>query len=116
VYRHLQRLSLRFFTRTKTGEVLSRVVNDVGGVDNVLTNTATSAVQSATQAIAIAVALVIMDWQLALVGLIVISGIPAGHVPAGWAASTARSGPAAQPRGPYRRGRRVTVRARCAPG
>jgi ATP-binding cassette subfamily B protein len=72
VYRHLQRMSLRFFTRTKTGDVLSRVVNDVGGVDNVLTSTATSAVQSSTQAIAIAVALVIMDWRLAMVGLIVI--------------------------------------------
>jgi ATP-binding cassette subfamily B protein len=71
-YRHFQRMSLRFFTRAKTGDVLSRVVNDVGGVDNVLTSTATSAVQSSTQAIAIAVALVIMDWRLALIGLVVI--------------------------------------------
>ena len=67
VYGHLQRLSLAFFTRTKTGDVLSRVVNDVGGVDNVLTNTATATVQSGAQAIAIAAALVIMDWQLAAV-------------------------------------------------
>jgi ATP-binding cassette subfamily B protein len=72
VYGHLQRLSLSFFTRTKTGDVLSRVINDVGGVDNVLTNTATATVQSATQAIAIAVALLILDWQLALVGLVLI--------------------------------------------
>jgi ATP-binding cassette subfamily B protein len=72
VYGHLQRLSLSFFTRTKTGDVLSRVINDVGGVDNVLTNTATSTVQSVTQSIAIAVALLIMDWQLALVGLVLI--------------------------------------------
>src|SRR5215467_4260971 len=72
VYGHLQRLSLSFFTRTKTGDVLSRVINDVGGVDNVLTNTATSTVASVTQSIAIAVALLIMDWQLALVGLVLI--------------------------------------------
>ncbi len=72
VYAHLQRLSLAFFTRTKTGDVLSRVVNDVGGVDNVLTNTATTTVQSGAQAIAIATALVIMDWQLAVVALIVV--------------------------------------------
>jgi ATP-binding cassette, subfamily B, bacterial len=72
VYGHLQRLSLSFFTRTKTGDVLSRVINDVGGVDNVLTNTATVTVQSATQAVAIAVALLILDWQLALVGLVLI--------------------------------------------
>ncbi|HEY2795804.1 MAG TPA: ABC transporter ATP-binding protein [Micromonosporaceae bacterium] len=72
VYRHLQRLSLAFFTRTKSGDVLSRVVNDVGGVDNVLTNTATQTVQSVTQTIAIAVALVIMDWQLAILGLLVV--------------------------------------------
>jgi ATP-binding cassette, subfamily B, bacterial len=72
VYGHLQRLSLSFFTRTKTGDVLSRVINDVGGVDNVLTNTATATVSSVTQSVAIAVALLIMDWQLALVGIILI--------------------------------------------
>ncbi|HEY7175430.1 MAG TPA: ABC transporter ATP-binding protein [Micromonosporaceae bacterium] len=72
VFGHLQRLSLSFFTRTKTGDVLSRVINDVGGVDNVLTNTATSTVASVTQSIAIAVALLIMDWKLALVGIVLI--------------------------------------------
>ena len=52
--------------------MLSRVVNDVGGVDNVLTNTATATVQSGAQTIAIATALVVMDWQLAAVALIVV--------------------------------------------
>ena len=42
VYRHLQRLSLAFFTRTRTGEVQSRIANDIGGVQNVVTTTATS--------------------------------------------------------------------------
>ena len=38
VYRHLQRLSLAFFTRTRTGEVQSRIANDIGGVQNVVTS------------------------------------------------------------------------------
>src|SRR3954451_20257611 len=41
VYRHLQRLSLAFFTKTRTGEVQSRIANDIGGVQNVVTSTAT---------------------------------------------------------------------------
>src|SRR3954468_2066307 len=44
VYRHLQSLSLAFFTRTRTGEVQSRIANDIGGIDNVATNTATTIV------------------------------------------------------------------------
>ena len=42
VYRHLQRLSLAFFTRTRTGEIQSRIANDIGGVQTVVTTTATS--------------------------------------------------------------------------
>ena len=42
VYRHLQRMSLAFFTRTRTGEVQSRIANDIGGIDSVVTTTATS--------------------------------------------------------------------------
>jgi ATP-binding cassette subfamily B protein len=72
VYGHLQRLSLAFFTRTRTGEVLSRVFNDVGGVDNVVNTTASSMAQNGITTLAIAVALLIMDWQLAILGLIVI--------------------------------------------
>ncbi|WP_328607431.1 ABC transporter ATP-binding protein/permease [Amycolatopsis sp. NBC_00345] len=72
VYERLQRMSLGFFTRTKTGEVLSRVFNDIGGVDNVITTTAGSVVQNGTTTVAIAVALVVMDWQLALLSLVVV--------------------------------------------
>ncbi len=46
VYRHLQSLSLAFFTRTRTGEVQSRIANDIGGVQNVVTSTATSIVSN----------------------------------------------------------------------
>src|SRR6201981_138395 len=66
VFRHLQRLSLAFFTRTRTGEVQSRINNDIGGVQNVVTNTATSITQSATTVIATMIGMLLLSWQLAL--------------------------------------------------
>ena len=69
VYRHLQRLSLAFFTRTRTGEVQSRIANDIGGVQNVVTSTATSIVSNATTVIATTVAMVVLDWRLAVFSL-----------------------------------------------
>jgi ATP-binding cassette subfamily B protein len=69
VFRHLQRLSLAFFTRTRTGEVQSRIANDIGGVDNVLTSTATSVMSTVTTVIATVIAMFLLDWRLALVAL-----------------------------------------------
>jgi ATP-binding cassette, subfamily B, bacterial len=66
VFRHLQRLSLAFFTRTRTGEVQSRISNDIGGVQNVVTSTATSIVSNATTVLATAVGMLFLSWQLAL--------------------------------------------------
>ncbi len=66
VFRHLQRLSLAFFTRTRTGEVQSRIQNDIGGVQSVVTNTATSIVSSATTVLATMVGMLALSWQLAL--------------------------------------------------
>jgi ATP-binding cassette subfamily B protein len=66
VFRHLQRLSLAFFTRTRTGEVQSRISNDIGGVQNVVTNTATSIAQSTTTVVATMVGMLLLSWQLAL--------------------------------------------------
>src|SRR5213596_2869535 len=66
VFRHLQRLSLAFFTNTRTGEVQSRISNDIGGVQNVVTNTATSIVSNVTTVLAAAVGMVALSWQLAL--------------------------------------------------
>lgn len=66
VYRHLQRLSLAFFTRTRTGEVQSRIANDIGGVQNVVTTTATSIVSNVTTVLATVVAMLLLDWRLAL--------------------------------------------------
>jgi ATP-binding cassette, subfamily B, bacterial len=66
VFRHLQRLSLAFFTRTRTGEVQSRISNDIGGVQNVVTNTATSIASNATTVVATMVGMLVLSWQLAL--------------------------------------------------
>jgi ATP-binding cassette subfamily B protein len=70
VYRHLQRMSLAFFTRTRTGEVQSRIANDIGGIDSVVTTTATSIAQNVTTVIATIVAMVLLDWRLAALSLI----------------------------------------------
>jgi ATP-binding cassette subfamily B protein len=66
VFRHLQRLSLAFFTRTRTGEVQSRISNDIGGVQNVVTNTATSIASNVTSVIATMVGMILLSWELAL--------------------------------------------------
>ncbi len=66
VFRHLQRLSLAFFTRTRTGEVQSRISNDIGGVQNVVTNTATSITSNVTTVAATMVGMLLLSWQLAL--------------------------------------------------
>src|SRR5215208_5821058 len=66
VFRHLQRLSLAFFTRTRTGEVQSRISNDIGGVQNVVTNTATSIASNATTVAATMIGMLALSWKLAL--------------------------------------------------
>jgi ATP-binding cassette, subfamily B, bacterial len=69
VYRHLQRLSLAFFTRTRTGEVQSRIANDIGGIENVVTSTATSVLSNVTTVIATVIAMLLLDWRLAAFAL-----------------------------------------------
>jgi ATP-binding cassette subfamily B protein len=70
VYRHLQKMSLAFFTRTRTGEVQSRIANDIGGLDAVVTTTATSIAANATTVIAALVAMCLLDVRLALLSLV----------------------------------------------
>ena len=72
VYQHLQRLSLAFFTRTRTGDVQSRIANDIGGIDTVVTSTATSVLSNVTTVIATIIAMVLLDWRLALFALILL--------------------------------------------
>jgi ATP-binding cassette, subfamily B, bacterial len=72
VYRHLQRLSLAFFTKTRTGEIQSRIANDIGGVQTVVTTTATSIASNVTTVLATVVAMFLLDWRLALFSLAVL--------------------------------------------
>jgi ATP-binding cassette subfamily B protein len=69
LYRHLQRLSLGFFTGTRTGEIQSRVANDVGGVQNVVTSTVTNVLSNVVIFISTVVAMSILSWQLTLVAI-----------------------------------------------
>ena len=71
VFAHLQRQSIAFFTRTRTGEVQSRITNDIGGMESVVTSTATSVAANFTTAIATAVAMVALSWRLSLISLVV---------------------------------------------
>jgi len=71
VFTHLQRQSIAFFTRTRTGEVQSRIQNDIGGMEAVVTSTATSIASNLTTAVATAVAMVALFWQLSLISLVV---------------------------------------------
>lgn len=72
VFTHLQRQSLGFFTRTKGGEVQSRLMNDVGGMQSVVTSTATSFAANATTVIGTAVAMAVLSWRLSLLSLVVL--------------------------------------------
>ncbi len=69
LYAHLQGMSLRFFTSTRTGEIQSRLSNDVGGVQGVLTDTASSLLANVTIVISTVVAMFILSWQLTLLSL-----------------------------------------------
>ncbi len=69
LYDHLQSMSLRFFTSTRTGEIQSRLSNDVGGVQSVVTDTATSIVSNVSTALSTIVAMAIISPLLTLISL-----------------------------------------------
>ena len=69
LYSHLQSMPLRFFTETRTGEIQSRLANDVGGVQAVVTDTASSITSNVAIALSTMVAMFILDWRLALLSL-----------------------------------------------
>ena len=72
VYQHLQRMSLAFFTRTRTGEVQSRIGNDIGGMANTVTGLATTIVASVTTIVGSLAAMVALDWQLTIMSLLIL--------------------------------------------
>ena len=72
VYSHLQRMSLAFFTRTRTGEVQSRIANDIGGMQATVTTTATTLVSNLTTVIATVIAMIVLDWRLTIASLVML--------------------------------------------
>ena len=69
LYTHLQTLSLRFFTATRTGDIQSRLANDVGGLQSVITDTASTILSNTVTLISTVIALVLLSWQLAVLSL-----------------------------------------------
>jgi ATP-binding cassette, subfamily B, bacterial len=69
LYAHLQSMPLRFFTETRTGEIQSRLANDVGGVQSVVTDTASSVTSNLAVAISTIVAMTLIDWRLTVLSL-----------------------------------------------
>jgi len=69
LYDHIQGMSLRFFTGTRTGEIQSRLVNDVGGVQSVVSDTAATVLSNLTTVLSTLVAMIYMDWRLTLLSV-----------------------------------------------
>ena len=72
VFDHLQKQSMAFFTRERSGEVQSRLTNDISGMQNVVTTTATSIASNVTTAVGTAVAMAALSWRLSLLSLLVL--------------------------------------------
>ncbi|MCW3059071.1 MAG: ABC-type multidrug transport system, ATPase and permease component [Capsulimonas sp.] len=66
LFRHLQRMPLRFFTETRTGEIQSRISSDVGGVQNAVSDTATTILAHAAVVLSTVGAMLFRDWRLTL--------------------------------------------------
>jgi ATP-binding cassette, subfamily B, bacterial len=69
LYAHLQRLPLRFFTETRTGEIQSRLANDVGGIQSVVTDTAANLTSNVATAVSTLVAMLLIDWRLTVLSV-----------------------------------------------
>ena len=72
LYAHLETLPLSFFTNTKTGEIQSRLANDVGGVETVVTSTASTILANVVTFVSSIVAMIIISWQLTIVSVITV--------------------------------------------
>src|SRR5579871_2999107 len=75
LYRHVQSLSLRFFTSVKTGEIMSRLNNDVSGVSQVVGDTMTSTVQWLFQLVSTVILMFTLDWHLTLLSLVIVPAL-----------------------------------------
>jgi ATP-binding cassette subfamily B protein len=69
LFTHLQGMSLRFFSSTRVGEIQSRLISDVGGVQNVVSGTVSDALSNVTTVASALVAMVLFDWRLTLLSV-----------------------------------------------
>ena len=72
LFSRLQRMSLRFFTNTKTGELMSRLNNDVVGAQNAISNTIVSIVTNLVETIALLAVMLTLEWRLTLVSVLIL--------------------------------------------
>jgi ATP-binding cassette subfamily B protein len=72
LYASLQRMSLRFFTHTKVGELMSRLNNDVIGAQNAISNTIVGIVTNIIQTIAVLLVMLTLEWRLTLISIIIL--------------------------------------------
>ena len=72
LYGHLQRMSLRFFTQTRTGELMSRLNNDVVGAQRAISNTMVSIISNLVSLVATLAIMLTLEWRLTLLGLIIL--------------------------------------------
>ena len=72
LYSHLQRMSLRFFTNTKSGELMSRLNNDVVGAQNAISNTMVTIISSVFQVSAVLIVMFSLEWRLTLISMVVV--------------------------------------------
>ncbi len=87
LYTHMQRMSLRFFTHTKTGALMSRLDNDVIGAQRAVTSTLVTIATSAFQVVAILAVMLSLEWRLTLLSLMV---LPLFYIPSRRVASVLR--------------------------
>lgn len=72
LYAHMQRMSLRFFTQTRTGELMSRLNNDVIGAQNAISNTLVTIISNIVSLIATLSIMFALEWRLTLLGLAIL--------------------------------------------
>ena len=83
LFARLQRMSLRFFTNTKVGELMSRLNNDVVGAQNAISNTIVGIVTNLIEAVAVLVVMLTLEWRLTLISIVDPAAVHPGRAPAG---------------------------------
>lgn len=72
MFRHLQKMSQRFFTSTSQGDIITRMTSDISGVESVVTSTFTSILSNVLTLVVAVVAMFQKNWILALIGLVIV--------------------------------------------